>query len=121
NEAKKVLAGEVTTLCHGRAVAEEAELTARETFEAGGAGEALPTVTLSGGDFGADGIAVVQLFVKAGLAGSGKEARRLIADGGARLADEPVTEAGLMLGPDRFRQPVKLSAGKKRHALARMG
>ncbi len=47
NEAKKVLANEVTAMCHGRAAAEAAEATARETFEAGGAGEALPTVTLS--------------------------------------------------------------------------
>ena len=121
NEAKKVLANEVTAMCHGRAAAEAAEATARETFEAGGAGDALPTVTLSGGDFGEHGISVAQLFVRSGLAGSGKEARRLIADGGARLDDEPVTEAGLMLTPDRFETPVKLSAGRKRHALARLG
>ena len=121
NEAKKVLANEVTAMCHGRAAAEAAEATARETFEAGGAGEALPTVTLSGGDFGEQGISVAQLFVRSGLAGSGKEARRLIADGGARLDDEPVTEAGLMLTPERFARPVKLSAGRKRHALAKLG
>ena len=121
NEAKKVLANEVTTLCHGRAAAKEAERTARETFEAGGAGEALPTVTLSGDDFGESGISIAQLFVRSGLAGSGKEARRLIADGGARLDDKPVTEAGLMLTADRFAKPVKLSAGRKRHALARLG
>lgn len=121
NEAKKVLANEVTTLCHGRAAASEAEATARATFEAGGAGEALPTITLAAGDFGEGGISVAQLFVKSGLAGSGKEARRLIADGGARLDDQPVTEAGMMLTPDRFAEPVKLSAGRKRHALARMG
>ncbi len=59
--------------------------------------------------------------MRSGLAGSGKEARRLIADGGARLDDEPVTEAGLMLTPDRFARPVKLSAGRKRHALAKLG
>ncbi|HET7409586.1 MAG TPA: tyrosine--tRNA ligase [Paracoccaceae bacterium] len=121
NEAKKVLANEVTAMCHGREASEAAEGTARETFEAGGAGEALPTVTLSRSDFGEAGISVAQLFVRSGLAGSGKEARRLIADGGARLDDQPVTEAGLMLTPDRFAQPVKLSAGRKRHALARLG
>ncbi len=121
NEAKKVLANEVTAMCHGRAAADAAQATARETFEAGGAGEALPTVTLSDGDFGDQGISVAQLFVRSGLAGSGKEARRLIADGGARLDDEPVTEAGLMLTPERFARPVKLSAGRKRHALAKLG
>ena len=121
NAAKVVLANEATAMCHGRAAAHAAEATARETFEAGGAGEALPTVTLGHGDFGEGGISVAQLFVRSGLAGSGKEARRLIADGGARLDDEPVTEAGLMLPPDRFDRPVKLSAGRKRHALARLG
>jgi tyrosyl-tRNA synthetase len=120
NQAKIVLANEVTAMCHGRAAAEAAEATARQTFEAGGAGEALPTLTLSGGDFAEGGISVAQLFVRSGLVGSGKEARRLIADGGARLDDQPVTEAGLMLTPDRFAQPVKLSAGRKRHALARL-
>jgi tyrosyl-tRNA synthetase len=121
NAAKVVLANEATAMCHGRAASEAAEATARATFESGGAGEALPTVTLSGGDFGEGGISVAQLFVRSGLAGSGKEARRLIADGGARLDDQPVTEAGLMLTPDRFARPVKLSAGRKRHALAKLG
>jgi tyrosyl-tRNA synthetase len=121
NAAKIVLANEATAMCHGREAAQAAEATARATFEAGGAGDALPTVTLSGGDFGEAGISVAQLFVRSGLAGSGKEARRLIADGGARLDDEPVTEAGLMLTPARFARPVKLSAGRKRHALARLG
>ena len=64
---------------------------------------------------------MVQLFVRSGLASSGKEAKRLIAEGGARLNDEPVKDAGLMLGADDFAEPVKLSAGKKRHALARLG
>ncbi|HLS19479.1 MAG TPA: tyrosine--tRNA ligase [Paracoccaceae bacterium] len=121
NEAKAVLANEVTTLCHGRDAAEAAERTARETFEQGGAGDELPTIMLSADDFGEHGIAVVQLFVKAGLVGSGKEARRLIADGGARLDDQPVTDHGLMLTRDRFAEPLKLSAGRKRHALAKLG
>lgn len=121
NEAKTVLANEVTTLCHGREAAEGAERTARETFTEGGAGEDLPTIVLSADDFGEHGIPVVQLFVKAGLVSSGKEARRLIADGGARLDDQPVTDHGLMLTRDRFAEPLKLSAGRKRHALAKLG
>lgn len=120
NEAKTVLANEVTTLCHGREAAEAAERTARETFEEGGAGEDLPTITLSADDLGENGIPIVQLFVKAGLVSSGKEARRLINDGGARLDDQPVTDQGLMLTRERFADPLKLSAGRKRHALARL-
>ncbi len=121
NEAKAVLAREATALAHGAEAAAAAEATARATFEAGGAGEGLPTLDLGPGDFAEGGIAVTQLFVRAGLAGSGKEAKRLIAEGGARLDDEAVTDAALRLSADRFRSPVKLSAGRKRHAIARLG
>ncbi len=116
NEAKVRLAGEVTTLLHGADAAEAAEATAREVFERGGAGEDLPTLTLSAAEV-EDGISVVQLIVRSGLARSGKEAKRLIADNGARLDDAPLTDAGLMLEASAFAAPVKLSAGKKRHAL----
>ena len=121
NEAKIVLANEVTAMCHGRAAAEAAAQTAKETFEAGGAGSELPTITLTEKDFSEHGISIAQLFVRSGLAGSGKEARRLIADGGARMNDAPVTDAGMMLTPEQMVEPLKLSAGKKRHALARLG
>ena len=117
NEAKVTLANAVTALCHGDEAAAAAEATAREVFEKGGAGEDLPTLTLTPEDFGDGGISIVQLFVRSGLASSGKEAKRLIADGGARLRDEPVTDAGLMLRPEDLSEAVKLSAGKKRHAL----
>ncbi len=119
NEAKKVLATEATTLAHGADAAQAAAETARETFEARGAGADLPTVELSAEDVGG-GISLVQLLVRAGLAGSGKEAKRLIAEGGARVNDETVREPGLVLGADDLATPVKLSAGKKRHALARV-
>ncbi len=116
NAAKIRLANEVTTLCHGAPAAAAAEATAREVFEKGGIGDDLPTLTLSADDLG-DGISVVQLIVRAGLARSGKEAKRLIAENGARLDDAPVTDAGLMLDAAALASPIKLSAGKKRHAL----
>jgi tyrosyl-tRNA synthetase len=116
NAAKITLANEVTTLLHGAEAAAAAEATAREVFEKGGAGEDLPTLTLSPAEL-ADGISVVQLITRTGLAKSGKEAKRLIADGGARLNDAAVTDAGLMIGAADLAAPIKLSAGKKRHAL----
>ncbi|WP_040610977.1 tyrosine--tRNA ligase [Oceaniovalibus guishaninsula] len=116
NAAKIVLANEVTTLCHGRDAAVQAEATAREVFEHGGSGDALPTLELSAGDV-ADGISIVQVLVRAGLAKSGKEARRLIAENGARLDDAPLTDPGLVLDAGAFAAPLKLSAGRKRHAL----
>jgi tyrosyl-tRNA synthetase len=116
NEAKIRLANEVTTLAHGAEAAAAAEATAREVFEKGGAGEELPTLRLGADDLG-EGISATQLFVRSGLAKSGKEAKRLIAEGGARINDEPVTDPGRMFNVDAFAEPLKLSAGKKRHAL----
>lgn len=119
NEAKIRLANEVTTLLHGAEAARTAEATAREVFERGGTGDDLPTLTLSAAEV-ADGISIVQLIVRSGLAGSGKEAKRLIAENGARIDDAPLSDAGLMLDAAALSSPVKLSAGKKRHALVRV-
>jgi tyrosyl-tRNA synthetase len=116
NAAKIRLANEVTALLHGRAAAEAAEATAREVFEKGGVGDDLPTLVLSAADV-AGGITMAQLFVRAGLAKSGKDAKRLIAEGGARVNDDLVADAGEAWGAGHFAEPVKLSAGRKRHAL----
>ncbi len=119
NEAKIRLANETTTLNHGHDAAAAAEQTAREVFEKGGVGDDLPTLALTPDEIG-DGISVVQLIVRSGLARSGKEAKRLIADNGARIDDAPLTDAGLMLDAAALGSPVKLSAGKKRHALVQL-
>ena len=120
NEAKVILANEVTTLLHGADAAQAAEATAREVFEKGGTGDDLPTLDLSAADLADGGISVVQLIVKSGLAKSGKEAKRLIAENGARLDDAPLTDAGLMIDAAALASPIKLSAGKKRHALVKL-
>jgi len=116
NEAKIVLANEVTTVLHGAEAARAAEATARDVFEKGGTGEDLPTLSLSAAEIG-EGISIVQLITRSGLAKSGKEAKRLISDNGARLNDAPLTDAGLMITAGDLAEPIKLSAGKKRHAL----
>ncbi|HEV2335910.1 MAG TPA: tyrosine--tRNA ligase [Stellaceae bacterium] len=122
NEAKKILATEATALAHGRAAAEEAAATARSVFETGGSGDALPGIVLAR-EVLAHGLPAFELFVRAGLAASNGEARRLIKGGGARLNDtvvqgemQPVSLADL----DGQGQ-IKLSAGRKRHALIRPG
>ncbi len=120
NAAKIILANEVTTLLHGADAAKAAEETAREVFEKGGVGDDLPTLDLTQDEVAGDGISIVQLLVRAGLAKSGKEAKRLISENGARMDDAPLTDAGLMLRADTLANPVKLSAGKKRHALVRL-
>ncbi len=119
NAAKVILANEVTALLHGRAAAETAEATAREVFENGGVGGDLPTLELTAAEVG-EGISVAQLIVRSGLAKTGKEAKRLIADNGARIDDAPLTDAGMMLDAAALAAPVKLSAGKKRHALVKL-
>jgi tyrosyl-tRNA synthetase len=120
NEAKKILATEVTTLAHGREAAESAAETARRTFEEGSKADTLPTVELPLARLKA-GIAAFELMHEAGLAESKNEARKLIKGGGGRLNDKPiandtvtVTEADL--GSDGT---LKLSAGRKRHVLVR--
>jgi len=120
NAAKVILANEVTTLAHGSDAAAAAEATAREVFEKGGVGDDLPTLHLTADEV-ADGISLAQLIVRSGLAKSGKDAKRLIAEGGARVNDELATDAGQMFGAGSLAAPLKLTAGKKRHALVMLG
>ena len=116
NDAKIILANEVTALLHGQDAALTAAQTSSEVFEKGGIGEDLPTISFKENEI-SDGVPIVQAFVKAGLAKSGKEAKRLIAENGARLDDKLVTNTNLVLTAKMLTKPVKLSAGKKRHAL----
>ncbi len=122
NEAKKVLATEATALLHGRAAAEEAAETARKTFEEGVAAETLPTITVGGREL-ADGIGVLSLLVKAGLAKSNGEARRHVQGGAVRVNDQAVSDekfavSGSDANPDGN---IKLSLGRKKHVLVRAG
>lgn len=119
NDAKAILANEATALLHGDDAAKTAQKTAREVFEKGGVGDDLPTLTLTSDEIG-DGISVAQLIVRAGLAKSGKDAKRLIAEGGARMDDAALSNSGLMIDADALANPIKLSAGKKRHALIKL-
>ncbi|MCY4300784.1 MAG: tyrosine--tRNA ligase [Aestuariivita sp.] len=112
NTAKITLANEVTRLCHGDTAAQAAAETARDIFECGGLGDAMPTISISIRELP---ISIAQIFVRSGLATSGKEARRLIHDGGARINDHLITNTGHMLDIDSYDSPLKLSAGKKRH------
>ncbi len=120
NEAKKVLATEATALVHGRAAALEAEETARRTFEQGRAATGLPTIGVPRDELGA-GIPAFALLRRAGLAASNGEARRLISQGGARLNDIRLDDADRRIGAADLSAEgvIKLSAGKKRHALVR--
>jgi tyrosyl-tRNA synthetase len=120
NEAKQVLATAATALCHGREAADAAALTARRVFAEGGTGGELPTIEIARAEL-TRGIAAVELLALSGLAASKGEARRLIKQGGARLNDRAIaaeTET-VGLGDVTADGTIKLSAGKKRHALVR--
>lgn len=110
NDAKKVLATEVTAMIHGREAAEAAAATAQKTFEQGGLGGDLPTITLDP----AIEHTVADVAVTAGLAASKGEARKLIQGGGIRINDEKVTDPHAKLTKDQFQNnSLKLSKGQK--------
>jgi tyrosyl-tRNA synthetase len=120
NEAKKILASEITAMLHGREAAGTASETARKTFEEGALADTLPSVEVARADLDA-GIGILSLFVTAGLAGSNGEARRHIQGGAVRLNDQPVSDDRRLVtlqdvSPENA---VKLSLGKKKHILVR--
>jgi tyrosyl-tRNA synthetase len=120
NEAKKVLATEVTAMLHGRNDAELAAETARKTFEEGALAESLPTVTVPASELEA-GIGILALFVRAGLAASNGEARRHVQGGAVRINDEPTSDDRAVVTMSQLTGEgvVKLSLGKKKHVLVR--
>ncbi|WP_323783147.1 tyrosine--tRNA ligase [Leisingera sp.] len=130
NEGKVILANEVTKLLHGADAAAAAEATAREVFEKGGVGDDLPTISVSADEalpgtfYGLEDQAlyfsVNLLFVKAGLVKSGKEAKRLISEDGALINGVAVKKRFPFVKLTDIGKQIKLSAGKKRHALVRL-
>jgi tyrosyl-tRNA synthetase len=120
NEAKKILATEATALLHGREAADRAEATARATFEQGMIAETLPTFELPRGEL-EKGWGVLSANVHVGFVPSTSEARRQIKGGGLKVNDVTVTdEKRLLTLADLTPEGViKLSLGKKRHALIR--
>ncbi|EAS51021.1 tyrosyl-tRNA synthetase [Aurantimonas manganoxydans SI85-9A1] len=119
NDAKKVLANEVTAMLHGRAAAEASAETARKTFEEGALADSLPTIEVPAASL-AEGVGLLSLLVSAGLASSNGEARRHIKGGAVRVNDAQVTDERLMVGTDALVQGVvKLSVGRKKHVLVR--
>ena len=118
NEAKKVLASEATAMLHGRKAAGDAAATARKTFEEGRLGEALPTFEIPASSL-EDGLGLLTAMVTAGLAKSNGEARRAVKSGAVKVNDEKAADERMMLTPDHVNADgvIKLSFGKKRHAL----
>tara|TARA_B110000438_G_scaffold33051_1_gene32684 strand:+ start:445 stop:1698 length:1254 start_codon:yes stop_codon:yes gene_type:complete len=120
NNAKKVLASEVTKLCHGPIAAESAAKTAQNIFEEGLLGEDLPCILINSKEL-EEGLWVLEAMRKSELIKSNGEGRRLISNGGARLNDVVVTDPDLKIKITDTNEDgvIKLSLGKKRHVLLR--
>ena len=110
NEAKKVLASDATALVHGREAAERAGATARTTFEEGGLGTDLPTLSVGYGE------SVVSAVTRIGFSSSNAQARQFVRDGAVYLGDVKITDISTKIGPQYFgadgRSPLRV--GKKR-------
>jgi len=109
NEAKIVLATEATAMLHGRQAATDAKETAKATFEQGGAGENLPTLSTGGS------VSILAALTGLGFCASNGEAKRKLAEGAVRVDDQLVSDPAHVVAVGD--NPVKLSLGKKRHGL----
>ena len=114
NEAKEILAYELTKLVHGEAEAEKAKAASRALFSGAGDTEHMPTTELTNDDFGGGSIDVLSLLVKCGLAASKGEARRLVQQGGVSVNDEKVSAIETTFGCEQFTgDGVIIKKGKK--------
>ncbi len=121
NDAKKLLATEATAMLHGRSAADEAAETARKTFEQGESGDALPSFDISKAEI-ENGIGLLTAFVRAELAASNGDVRRQVRGGAVRVNDQIISDETIVLTADHLNDSgfIKLSVGKKRHALLRI-
>ena len=113
NQAKIVLANEVTRLARGEEAARAAEATAAATFAGGGLGEDLPVLAVP-----PEGIRLGAACTEVGFTASNGEAKRKVAEGAVRIDDQPASDPGYLikLAPGEER---KLSLGRKKHAVLR--
>ena len=144
NDAKIALANNITSITHGTEASESASTEATLLFaefpislgfeatlavgspepnqQNGGSDQpnnkpraVIRTVELGAEELSDVGVPIVQLLVRSGLSSSGKEARRLIASGGARLNGEKITDTSVCISIEMLAKPMDLSAGRKKH------
>lgn len=114
NQAKEILAYELTKLVHGEEEATKAQEGARALFSSGNAAD-MPETVLTEEDFTEEGIGILNLMVKAGLAPSNGEARRNIQQGGVSLDGEKITDVKTMVTKDQIgTDGIILKRGKKK-------
>lgn len=113
NEAKEILAFELTKLVHGEEEAGKAQAAAKALFAGGGDNGNIPTTEIAAEKLTDGKIGILNLMVACGLASSNKEARRLVEQGGVFLNDEKVPAATVQVTEEALKNGVKLRKGKK--------
>ena len=113
NTAKEILAFELTKLVHGEEEAQKAQAAARAIFAGGGSHENMPSTKLSDDDFKDGKIGVLDMMVKAGLAASKGEGRRLVIQGGVSINGDKITDPQYALDKAAFENEVIMKKGKK--------
>ena len=114
NQAKEILAYELTKLVHGEEEAKKAQEGARALFASGSAAQ-MPEVALSEDDFEDGQIGILKLLVKAGLASSNGEARRNVEQGGVSVDGEKVSDVKTVIAKaDIPEEGIVLKRGKKK-------
>lgn len=113
NTAKEILAYELTKLVHGEEEAEKAQSAARAIFAGGGDHENMPSTVLSDADLTDGKIGLLDIMVKAGLAASKGEARRLVIQGGVSVNDEKMSDPQQAFSSDEIKDGMIIKKGKK--------
>ncbi len=114
NEAKAILAYELTALVHGKEEAEKAKAASLALFAGGGNTADMPTTELTNDDLGGGQIGIIPLLVKCGLCASNGEARRLIQQGGIVVNDQKITAIDAFFGLEQFTgEGLVIRKGKK--------
>lgn len=117
NEAKEILAFELTKLVHGEEEAAKAREASHALFAGGGNSANMPTVELTAADFAEGELDILAVLVKAGLAESRADARRNVQQGGVSVADEKITDIGTRYSYDSFAgDGLIIRRGKKKFA-----
>ncbi len=121
NEAKEILAYELTSMVHGQEEAEKAKAASRALFSGGAEGADMPTTSIAPEQLKDGAIGILSLMVACKLAGSNGEARRLVQQGGVFVNDEKVTDPAMTVTEAQLTQGVKLRKGKKAFHKAILG
>lgn len=113
NQAKEILAYELTSLVHGEEEAKKAQNAAKAIFSGKGSSENMPTTELSADDLEDGSLDILALLIKAGIAKSRGEGRRLVQQGGVSVDGEKVTDFNQSYDEDALKKGIVIKKGKK--------